>query len=273
VTTYEEMHMSTKTMARGRWIEPVARAGYITHGIVYVLVGALAVMFALGRGGALGEEEAAEHVGRAPFGEVLLLLAGVGLFAFAAWRLIQALFDPDHEGTGGKALAKRLGYGVSCVLHVFAGITALQLAMGERRGGSHASYLGRVLASDVGPIIVAAAGVAILLYAAYELHRAWTAKLMENLRTAQMSPTERTWAVRIGRAGLAARAVVLILIGVGLVRAAVLFDPSRAETMGSALREIASKPFGTVLLVVIALGLGAYGIASFVEARYRRIPA
>jgi uncharacterized membrane protein YidH (DUF202 family) len=260
--------METTTIARRGWIEPVARAGYATKGVVYLLIGGLAVAAATGHGGAFGGEQAASQVSRAPYGEVLLFLVGIGLFAYALWRFVQALFDPEHRGR-----IARVGYAVSGVAHSFLGVTALELAMGEPGQRSQASFLGRVLASDAGPTVIGLAGAAVLLHAAYELHRAWHGKFIDEMKTHEMSAAELTWAVRIGRIGLAARSVVSILIGVGLVRAAIRIDPSRAETTGSALREIASQPFGMVLLSVVAIGLCAYGLHNFVEARYRRIPA
>jgi hypothetical protein len=48
-------------------------------------------------------------------------------------------------------------------------------------------------------------------------------------------------------------------------------DPHKAQGLDSALQTLLHQPFGPVLLAIVALGFIAYGIYSFVEARYRRM--
>jgi hypothetical protein len=56
-----------------------------------------------------------------------------------------------------------------------------------------------------------------------------------------------------------------------VVVAAVRFDPSRANGLDPALKALAGQPFGTVLLVLVALGLAAYGVFCFFDAKYHRV--
>lgn len=257
------------------WIEPAARIGYVAKGVVFVLIGALAVLAATGSGGRLGGgETAVRTIGQQPFGQLLLVVTAIGLFAYALWRAISALLDPEHHGTEPKGIAIRVALGVSALVYTALGILAMQLAMGGGGGGrSERSYAASVLAWDGGAFIIAIAAVALLVYAAHQLHESWTSDFAAKLRTEEMSENERTWAVRIGRAGIAARAVVFIVVGVGLARAALTGDASRVRGVGGALAAIAAQPFGVLLLLFVALGLVAYGLHQFVEARYRRIPA
>jgi hypothetical protein len=52
----------------------------------------------------------------------------------------------------------------------------------------------------------------------------------------------------------------------------VQFNPHQAKGLDTALGELLQlRPFGPVLLGILALGLIAYGVYSFVEARYRRL--
>jgi hypothetical protein len=55
------------------------------------------------------------------------------------------------------------------------------------------------------------------------------------------------------------------------VIAAVRFSPSEAEGIDGTLRAFAHTPLGPVLLVVMALGLVAFGLFSCCEARWRRV--
>lgn len=267
----------TAEKARG-WVEPAARAGYLTKGVLYMLVGVLAIQAVIGapgEGEVGGPGTAVRTIGEQPFGKVLLTIVGIGLFAYAAWRLVQAILDPEGNARdGAKAIAKRIGWGVSGVIHASLGVAALQMAMGERAsaGGGSSSWIGDVLAMPAGKAIVATAGAIVVLYALYEIYRAWTTDFTRQLQITRMSPTERRWAIRAGRVGLFARGVVFLIVGAGIIQAGLAARPGEARGVGGALQEIASQSSGAVLLVIVAIGLVAYGLFEVVEARYRRIP-
>lgn len=263
--------------ARG-WVDPAARAGYLTKGVLYVLIGVLALLTALGapgEGQIGGPREAVTTIGEQPFGKVLLTLVGIGLFAYAAWRLVQAILDPEGSARdGARALVKRVGWALSGVIHGSLGVAALQMAMGERAsaGGGAQSWIGEVLAMPGGEAIVVIAGAAVVLFSLYEIYRAWTTDFTRQLQITRMSPSERRWAIRAGRLGLFARGVVFLIVGAGIIQAALGARPGAAGGVGGALREIARQPSGAALLTIVALGLLAYGVFQVVEARYRRIP-
>src|SRR5688572_32322052 len=100
-----------KVAQRGQsWIEPVARVGYAAKGTVYCLVGVIAVMAAIGmRQGVADQRGVMKALLAQPFGKVMLLAMAVGLSCYTIWYFIQAIFDPEREGTGWKALAKHAG--------------------------------------------------------------------------------------------------------------------------------------------------------------------
>lgn len=128
-----------------------------------------------------------------------------------------------------------------------------------------------MLAQPFGAWLVGAAGAGLLLFGVSQLVHAWKAKLDDQLELAQLDPGQRTWVVRVSRVGIAARGLVLLLIGAFVVQAAVEFDPSEAEGVGGALRSLEQAPYGSWLLGSVALGLAAYGVYELVRARYRRI--
>ena len=70
--------------------------------------------------------------------------------------------------------------------------------------------------------------------------------------------------------GTAARGMVFALAGFFVVQAAVTFEPEKARGLDGALRSLVKTPLGPWLLVVVALGLVAFGIYGLAEARYRR---
>jgi len=254
----------------------LARVGYATKGLVYGTVGLLAVLAVVGAGGSVGGSEGAIHtIGEQPFGQVLLVVLSLGLFAYAGWRLLQATVDPENHGTDREGIVKRIAYGLSAITHALLGVTALQMMLGSGGGGGGTeTWVAKVMAIEVvGPIAIGAAGVIAIGFGLQQLHKGLTVRFTEKLESQQMSRRAREVAVKVGRAGLAARAVVFCILGGTLIHAAVNHDPSDVKPLGEALVAIGRQPLGSVLLAATALGLMAYAVHQLVFARYRRIPS
>lgn len=91
----------------------VARFGYVALGLVYIVIGILALWAALGRGGATTDQRGAlETIYNQPFGAVLLFLVALGLAGYGLWRLVQAGWDTENKGADAKGIATRIGYAV-----------------------------------------------------------------------------------------------------------------------------------------------------------------
>lgn len=259
------------------WVERLARFGYVAKGIVYIIIGVLALLTAFGRGGETTDSRGAlERIVTQPFGQILLGAVAVGLVGYALWRFVQAGADPEGKGTGFKGVAVRLGYAFSGVLHAGLAFTAVQLVLSagnDRRGRGDATqdWTARALSLPLGRWLIVIAGLGIIGFGIFQLGKAYTAKFRKKLRLNEMSNTEQTWATRGGRLGFAARGIVFGVIGVFLVQAALRYDPSRAQGVGGALDALARQSYGSIILGVVALGLIAYGLFMFVEARYRRL--
>jgi hypothetical protein len=257
-----------------RKMETLSRIGYATKGILYLVIGGLAVEYALGSGGRLTDGTgAARTLHHQPFGTLLVWLVAAGLAAYAAWRLIQAIWDPESGRLDAKRAGQRVGYAVSGLAHAGLCLAVVQLALAHGRGhrGGSATYIGRVLAWPGGTWIVAIAGVAVLGVGAYELYQAYSARFMERLSTGTMSMRERTWARRAGRVGLVAHGLVFAVVGWFLERAAASGRGAQARGLGGALREIASRSHSALVLGAVALGLVGYAVYLFFTARYLRV--
>jgi hypothetical protein len=255
------------------WIERMARVGYVAYGIVYVLVGALAVQAAFGGSGKTTSQEGAlRQVLLAPLGRILLAMIAIGLLAYATWRLFQGILDPENEGKGAKGFLKRVDHVLNGLFHAALAFSAGRLALGTGGGGgSPDDWTARLLAQPFGLWLAAIAGAVIVGAGLYQLYKAYKADFRDELESGEMSARERTWATRSGRLGYAARGVVFDVIGVFLIRAALQTDPDEARGLGGALETLARQPFGPYILGGVAIGLVAYGAFMFVMARYRRI--
>lgn len=261
-----------------RWVALAARAGYASKGVLYALIGALALGAISGQGGAIGGHETATRaLGEQPLGGVLLVLIGSGMLALAAWRAVQAILDPERATRRDPrtALLKRVGWIAGGIVHGAIGVAALELALGDRSpGASGREWISRVLSwHPIGPVLVGVAGSAVVFFALAQIYLAWTTDFTRQLRITEMTAAQRRYSTRLGRIGIFARGVVLAIVGSGIVQAALDAQPGKVSDLGSALRELGARPYGTVLLGIIAAGLFAYGLYEIVEARFRRIPS
>jgi hypothetical protein len=254
------------------WLENGARFGHFTKGVLYGLIGALALGAALGAGGQVGGgEDAARFVGDQPFGRVLLVLIGIGLAAYSVWRFIEGIKDTEHEGSDGKGLAKRLGALASGVANGALAVAIFQMALGESGGGGARSWVAELLAQPFGAALIGAVGIGIIVAGLVQFYEAYSKKFLEPLRVHAMSADERRWVTRMGQVGYSARGVVFPLIGVALVRAAINHNPHEAKGLGEALLEIASSSYGQAMLTFVALGFLAFGAFMIASAKYRHV--
>jgi hypothetical protein len=252
------------------WVDSLARFGYITIGVVYALIGALAVMAAIGARGSIEDPQGAIRIiAVQPFGRILVGLTALGLLGFAIWRFVEAIIDPHRKGADAQGILARIGYAVSGLIHAALAFFAGRLALGVGGGGDSAqAWTATLLAQPFGPWLVGAIGGVIIGVGLGHFYTAYKARFMAEYNLRVMSAAEQQWAKRIGRFGLAARGVTFIIIGGFLISAAVRTDPQQTKGLDAALLMLAQQPYGSWLLGLVALGLVAYGVFCFSRARY-----
>lgn len=255
----------------------LARTGFVVKGALYLVVGALALQVALREGGRVtGTRGALFTVLDEPYGRTLLLIAACGLFGYAAWRLLQGLVDPTRKNRGWSGLAKRVSYIVRGLVHGAVGWQALRLYRGlgtSDGGGTGREAAAEALRWPFGDWVVVAAGLGLMAFALHELYVAYKGVLADDFDERQLGREAGAWAVHISRFGIAARAVVFLLIGGSAVLAGFSEDPSDVQTTETSLRTLASQPgdWGRALLGITAAGFVAYGFYQIVHARYLQI--
>ena len=259
-----------------KWIEYLASFGDAAKGVVYGIMGWLAIQVAIGAGGETGgPQEALETIAHQPFGRLLLAVVAAGLAGYAVWRIVEAWVDPENKGTDAKGILTRLGYACSGIVYASLTFESARMALGGAIGGSSngaADWTATLMQQPFGRDLVGAAGIIMLGTGLYQFHRSWSAGFMDMLKTQQMSRREVSWSKRLGRWGFAARGVVYLIIGGFLIGAAVKIDPQEAVGMGEALTYLARQPYGPWILGVVAAGLAAYGVFSAgILARFRRV--
>lgn len=249
----------------------LARAGLVARGIVYFIIGFLAIKLALGEGGkAANQQDALKTIAHQSFGKTLLILVAIGLAGYALWRLVRAAVGhgAEQRDSGSDrvaALASGIAYAVLC-------FTAIEIVTGSGTGsGTPKEATGGVLGWSGGTVIVVIAGVALIGVAIYQAYKGLAKKFLEDAKTGEMSQEVRKGYTALGVFGLVARAVVFALVGYGLIKAAINFNPKEAVGLDGALRQLADSSFGPVLLGVVAAGLAGFAIYSIADARYRKV--
>ena len=254
------------------WVDRIARFGYVTKGVVYLIVGLLAVGAAIGMGGRTTDPPGAlRTIGTQPFGLVVLGFVALGLAAYALWRLVQAVADPEGEGRDLSGIASRIGHGAAGLGYAVLAFTAGQLVITSGGGGSPKDWTAWLLSLPFGWVLVMGVGIGVAGYGFHQLYKAYQAEFEEHLKRSEMSDRVESWIMQGGRFGLAARGVVIGMAGVFVIVAALRFDPSEAAGLGGALQALLQSPFGSWILGVVALGLVAYGLLMLAVARYGRI--
>lgn len=252
-------------------LQGLASAGLIARGVVYGVIGALAVKLAVGSGGKTASQSGAMHtIARQSFGEVLLIALAIGLGAYALWRLIEGVADtrPDHDGSAARrfsSIGSAIAYGALCV-------TAVEIVAGAHASkGSPKPAAAGVLGWPGGPVIVAIGGIVVVAVGGYQAYKGLAKKFVDESHVERMSSKTCSAFTALGVFGHVARAVTFALIGYGLIKAALDYSAKAAVGLDGALQKLAGASAGPLLLGAVALGFIAFALYSIVDSRYHKV--
>lgn len=262
-----------RAAADSPWIDRLARLGLAARGLVYVVVGVIALQIAGGSSSSQADRQGALHVlASTNAGKAAIVIAVIGFIGYALWRLTEAIWGHADED-GLKRWGKR-GFSLfRAGLYGWFAVSALMLLAGSSSGGSDQTskeWTARLMGQPFGRYLVIAAGVGFVGVALGLVWRGITTKFDEKLKLGEMSPAMKSAVEKVGLVGNVARGVVFGMVGVFLIVAAATFDPKKARGLDGSLRTLADNGWGQIVLWAVALGLVAYGVYSFAEARYRR---
>ncbi|HEX8401187.1 MAG TPA: DUF1206 domain-containing protein [Allosphingosinicella sp.] len=243
-------------------LEMFTRIGFAARGLMYLIIGYLALRFGQTESG-----EGALATLAQGSGKLLLGIMALGFAAYGVWRLSEALVDTEGHGSDAKGSAARIGGALSGIIHIGLAIVAANLASGG--GGSGGGQSGAeqgaatALALPGGPLLLLVAGAVLIGTGLWQLVKAVKADFLRHL---DGRVANQAWVMWLGRAGYAARGIVFVIIGWSLLQAGLSESAAPAGGMEQALGSLSGA-----LLSGVALGLLLFGLFSFVEARYRRI--
>ena len=255
-------------MERMRRIETWARLGFAARGIVYLLLG----LIALFGGKALSTGETVQAVEDLPGGAPLLVALAIGLFGYGLYKIYSSLLDLDRRGDDAKAWILRGAHILGGLAYWGLSLIAVKqlLTDGSRggeagrssgSGGARQDAANQVAEAAGGDLLLAAIGLAVLALALVQLAIAWNAKFMNEM------PGAPALVKPAGQIGYAARALVIAMVGYFIVQAGL--DGERLRSFGDALAML--RDGQATLFKLVAGGLILFGLVSLVMAKYRRV--
>lgn len=257
----------------------LARFGFITKGILFIIIGVLAVLVAIGfneSGDLTGAKGALTTIAQVPYGKVLLIVFIAGTGAYGGWNVLRGIADVDDNGVDKLGLAKRLAAAGIGVFYLLIGLFAIYILFTANKSGNPndtdmpETLTAILLDFPFGVIIVSLIGLGFLVAALVFLYKAFSFSFLEKFKTSGGEENYRHKLIATtGIAGLLARSVLFILIGYFLVSAAVNYEPNKVVGIDGALRALAEQTFGQIILFFIAFGLICYGFLSILKSLFR----
>lgn len=281
MTATSEVKRRSRQAAKGvrkaagnRWVENTARLGYVIRGILYGLMGVLAVGYAIGTSaGATDLRGGLVLLAGNQLRSVVLGVAVVGLSSYSLWGFIRAVYDPLKRGADTAGVAARLGFAWSGLNYGALAIFALGFALNPSGDGSGSMQAGvsAMLSAPAGRAVTVVAGVIGIAAGLGQFLDAYKATFRKDFKRNQMNRAERVVADNLGRLGMFSRGVVFTMLGWFVVIAGFTHDSGRSKGMAATFQTIAAQPFGRYILVIVATGFVALGVHSILAARWMRM--
>ncbi|MEU1971092.1 DUF1206 domain-containing protein [Microbacterium sp. NPDC019599] len=252
-----------------RGFEIAARVGYVVLGIVHLVIAGIAVSVAVGGGGEADQGGAMEQIRKAPAGVFLLWFIVIGLLALAVWQVTEAILERNPDSK--KKWGYRVKYVGTALIYLAIAGTALVYALGGQSDSSESTqtFSARLMAAPGGIFLVALVGVLVAAIGAAFVVRGLTRGFEKHLALPAGLP--RKGIVTFGVVGYIAKGIAVAIAGILFIVAAITHDPETAGGLDAALHALAELPFGRVILWIIGVGLGIYGVYCFARARYAQM--
>jgi hypothetical protein len=249
------------------------RLGYAAKGLVFAIIGVMALMLMLGMGGQLSDPtDALKVINRQPFGQFLLLMTGISLLGFVLWRVAQSIFNVEHKSHTAMNTAKRIGYAISGLTYLSLSILAIRGFMEGRVQNSEGSMglTAKALEMPAGPVLVMLAGAIMIGVGIAHAVMGFKKSFMKNYEQGRMTAKEHEIIEKSGMIGLPARGFTFGIIGYFFIRAGMHANAGETKDTKGVMEHILTMPMGELILAIIAVGFICYAVYCFAAARFRR---
>jgi hypothetical protein len=269
----QQARSTASRAANSKPLEYLARGGFIAYGVIHLLFAWLVLQVALGdSSGETDQSGALETIAAQSGGKFLLILIIIGMVAMAVWQAFEAAIGQSGPQDNA-AKAERVVSACRAVLYLYFAWIAYKVISGANssQGDSQESTTSSMMDSTGGRWLVGLAGLIVLGVGIGLIVYGVTKKFEKHLNTQQMDGNVRHTVRRLGVAGYSAKGTAYGIAGALIVAAAVTFDPEKARGLDAAIKTLSGQSYGPWLLGLIALGVAAYGVYCFFQAKYRKV--
>lgn len=276
--TFEETVEKAEETVRHPIVRKLSRFGFYTKGVLYLMIGVLAILLVVGlQGGKIADPTGAiATIAQKPYGKVVLILFIVGAIGHGLWNILRGAADVDDAGKDFIGIVKRIfSIGIG-LFYIGLALTALSLFLSANASDANGQLPKTIVTvllaiPIVGVILVFLIGLGLVGAGFHECYSGISGKYQENYRSWEIKGWHRTFITILGVLSFTARAVIFGLMGYFFILAAINYNADEAIGMDGALLTLAQNSYGKILLFVAAIGLVCHGILAFYEARFRRI--
>ncbi|PKD16074.1 hypothetical protein APR41_09780 [Salegentibacter salinarum] len=254
-------------------LKKIARVGYVAKATVYGIMGILTFLAAFNMGGQKSSNlQVIEFLQKQAFGNALLVLIGLGLLCYSAWRFIQSIQDPENIGDDKKGKGKRVAYFISAVLYLGLAVYAFMKLINA--GSSSGGGSGGGLTGTLGVVVFSIIGVGLVVASIAQFNKAKTKKFLDDFGYNSITDEKKRKTVKnTGYLGLIARGIIFGVLAYIFIRAAVESNTSDMKGTADAFSFLQDSPYGSWLMGLVAAGLVCYSIYVFMLAKYRKFKA
>jgi len=276
-TVIAQTVVAAEEIVRHPYTKKLAEFGFYTKGFLFIVIGVLAILVAIGdRGGELTDPTGAlTIIAQFTFGKILLMIFVAGAFGHGAWNILRGVADVDNAGENVQGIIKRIIAVSVGFFYFFLAWTAWGIILTTQvtvvNGTVQKTLTGIVLTLPLGAVLVFVIGLSVIGAGISECYRGITGKFQEDFRLRELQGGKRKVVTVLGALSFTARAVIFGLMGYFFIMAAIDSNPDAAMGIDGALRTLGQSYYGKILLFIAATGVICHGILSLYEARYRRI--
>jgi len=260
---------ATRDIANSSYADGLARFGLTARGLVYIVMGLLAVAVANGNRKEVDQKGALRELLNQPFGTVMVILLAIGFACYALWRLSEAAFGVTGDPGSNFARVQSAFRGL---VYAFFAVTAVAVLRGSHESQAKQQ---RGLAADVmshtgGRWLVGIVGLAVVVVGLVLVVEGITRRFMRYFPEGRLDAAVRRVIQVVGVVGNTARGLVFAFVGALVVIGAWTYEPSKVSGIDGAVKTLRDHSL-TFMLVLAGLGLVVFGCYGLLEARYRRV--
>ncbi|MFI5936285.1 DUF1206 domain-containing protein [Actinoplanes sp. NPDC051494] len=257
------MSSLTSRARHSAWLEHLTRGGLVGYGVIHLLFAWLILRIAFDGSGTDGDQSGAlQRLATKPFGTTLITVLVIGLAAMVLWQALEAVFGDERILSVGRA-----------AFYAYLTWTGIKVLRGKNASSADTQQKASedLMDTGAGRLTVGLAGLIIAAIGAGLVFYGLTRKFEKHLRVSRMTAKTRELSAKLGTIGYAAKGTAYGIAGILFIVAAVQYDPDKARGLDATLNAMAQRSYGPWLLALTAAGIAAYGLFSFVQARYRKL--